>query len=248
MSSRREEVAQRKPFKRVFSGLFRKQKGCGPFDILWVPDLQCLTSRAPPTYYGSTLFPVCTALLVCKMSDDLPAEQQIWKTCPPQGIFALQKSLRGGLQWGTGDLIAENAAPRKEIFRENLLCAELGLPSLSYPSTREYSKVREHARFVTLSVPGSSGCQRGRRPSVWEGVQRKPVQGFPLGNFFLTADAVLLCAAKKNSDSRWRLCRLTDMGCRAGVGTTRLAGFCQFSPDPWVTHSSKKPHTVGSGK
>ena len=87
---------------------------------------------------------------------------------------------------------------------------------------------------------GSSGCQRGRRPSVWEGVQRKPFQGFPLGNFFLTAYAVLLCAAKKNSDSRWRLCRLTDMGCRAGVGTTRLAGFCQFSPDPWVTHSSKK--------
>ena len=67
-----------------------------------------------------------------------------------------------------------------------------------------------------------------------------PFEGFPLGNFFLTADAVLLCAAKKNSDSRWRLCRLTEMGCRAGVGTTRLAGFCQFSPDPWVTHSSKK--------
>ncbi|CAH0541768.1 hypothetical protein [Oscillospiraceae bacterium] len=39
-----------------------------------------------------------------------------------------------------------------------------------------------------------------------------------MGNFFLTVDAVLLCAAKKNSDSRWRLCRLTDMGCRAGVG------------------------------
>ena len=218
MSSRREEVAQRKPFKRVFSGLFRKQKGCGPFDILWVPDLQCLTSRAPPTYYGSTLFPVCTALLVCKMSDDLPAEQQIWKTCPPQGIFALQKSLRVGCDGGRGSSSQRTQPPRKEISRGNLLCAELGLPSLSYPSTREYSKVREHARFVTLSVPGSSGCQRGRRPSVWEGVQRKPFQGFPLGNFFLTADAVLLCAAKKNSDSRWRLCRLTDMGCRAGVG------------------------------
>ena len=185
VSSRREEVAQRKPFKRVFSGLFRKQKGCGPFDILWVPDLQCLTSRAPPTYYGSTLFLACKYLLACKKSDDFTAEQQIWKTCPPQGIFALQKSLRGGLQWGTGDLIAENAAPRKKIFRENLLCAELGLPSLSYPSTREYSKVREHARFVTLSVPGSSGCQRGRRPSVWEGVQRKPFPRVSSGQLLL---------------------------------------------------------------
>ena len=48
--------------------------------------------------------------------------------------------------------------------------------------------------------------------------KENPSQGFSLGNFFLTADAVLLCAAKKNSDSRWRLCRLTDMGCRAGVG------------------------------
>mgnify|MGYP007079236484 CR=1 FL=1 len=36
---RQEEVAQRKPFKRVFSGLFRKQKGCDPFEILGVPDL-----------------------------------------------------------------------------------------------------------------------------------------------------------------------------------------------------------------
>ena len=163
--------------------------------------------------------------------------------------FLLCKNPCGaGCNGGRGTSSQRTQPPRKEISRGNLFCAELGLPSLSYPSTREYSKVRRHARFVTLSVPGSSGCQRGRRPSVWEGVQRKPLKGFPLGNFFLTADAVLLCAAKKNSDSRWRLCRLTDMGCRAGVGTTRLAGFFQFSPDPWVTHSSKKPHTVGSGK
>ena len=248
MSSRREEVAQRKPFKRVFSGLFRKQKGCGPFEIPGGPDLQCPPSRASSTYFGSTLFLACKYLLACKKSDDFTAEQQIWKTCPPQGIFALQKSLRGGLQWGTGVLIAEQAAPAQRNFQRKFALRRVGSCKFVVLPTTQYSKVREHARFVTLSVPGSSGCQRGRRPSVWEGVQRKPFQGFPLGNFFLTADAVLLCAAKKNSDSRWRLCRLTDMGCRAGVGTTRLAGFCQFSPDPWVTHSSKKPHTVGSGK
>ena len=152
-------------------------------------------------------------------------------TYPPQGIFALQKSLRGGLQWGTGVLIAEQAVPAQRNFQRKFALRRVGSCKFVVLPTTQYSKVREHARFVTLSVPGSSGCQRGRRPSVWEGVQRKPFQGFPLGNFFLTADAVLLCAAKKN-----------------GVGTTRLAGFCQFSPDPWVTHSSKKPHTVGSGK
>ena len=210
--------------------------------------MQCQTSRAPPTYFGSTLFLVCTVLLVCKMSDDLPAEQQICDTLSAARHFCSAKILAGGLRWGTGVLIAEQAAPAQRNFQRKFALRRVGSCKFVVLPTTQYSKVREHARFVTLSVPGSSGCQRGRRPSVWEGVQRKPFQGFPLGNFFLTADAVLLCAAKKNSDSRWRLCRLTDMGCRAGVGTTRLAGFYQFSPDLWVTHSSKKPHTVGSGK
>ena len=133
VSSRREEVAQRKPFKRVFSGLFRKQKGCGPFDILWVPDLQCLTSRAPPTYYGSTLFPVCTALLVCKMSDDLPAEQQICDTLSAARHFCSAKILAGGLQWGTGDLIAENAAPAQRNFQRKFALRRVGSTKFVVP-------------------------------------------------------------------------------------------------------------------
>ena len=149
MSSRREEVAQRKPFERVFSGLFRKQKGRGPFEIPGVPDLQCPPSRTSSTYFGSTLFLACKYLLACKKSDDFTAEQQIWKTCQPQGIFALQKSLRAGCDGGRGSSSQRTQPPRKEISRGNLLCAESGLPSLSYPSTREYSKVRRHARFVT---------------------------------------------------------------------------------------------------
>ena len=48
--------------------------------------------------FGSTLFLTCKYPLACKKSDDLPAEQQIWQSRPPQGIFALQKSLRGGLR------------------------------------------------------------------------------------------------------------------------------------------------------
>ena len=142
VSSRREEVAQRKPFKRVFSGLFRKQKGCGPFEIPGGPELQCPPSRASSTYFGSTLFLACKYLLTCKKSDDFTAEQQIWKTCPPQGIFALQKSLRGGLRWGTGPSSQSGKSLRKEISRGNLLCAESGLTNLSYTSTTECSKVR----------------------------------------------------------------------------------------------------------
>ena len=122
VSSRREEIAQRKPFKRVFSGLFRKQKGCGPFEIPGFPDLQCLTSRAPPTYFGSTLFLACKYPLVCKKSDAFRAEQQIWKTCSPQGIFALQKSLRAGCDGGRGPH-RRGGSPRAKKFPEEICFA-----------------------------------------------------------------------------------------------------------------------------
>ena len=135
------------------------------------------------TYFGSTLFLACKYLLVCKKSDDFPAEQQIWKTCPPQGIFALQKSLRGGLRWGTGTSSQRAKPPRKEISRGNLLCAESGLPSLSYPSTREYSKVRRHAQLGTTVRTGQPGVPEGPRPSVSEGVQRKPFPRVSFGQF-----------------------------------------------------------------
>ena len=165
--------------------------------------MQCQTSRASPTYFGSTLFLVCTALLVCKMADDLPAEQQICDTLSAARHFCSAKILAGGLQWGTGDLIAENAAPAQRNFQRKFALRRVGSHKFVVPPTIERSKVREHAQLVQPSVPGSLGCQRGRCPSVSERVQRKPFQGFSLGNFFLTADAVLLCAAKKNGVGKW---------------------------------------------
>ena len=139
-------------------------------------------------------------------------------TCPPQGIFALQKSLRVGCDGGTGVLIAEGEVPAQRNFQRKFALRRVGSAKFVVPPTIERSKVREHAQLVQPSVPGSLGCQRGRAPLFPKESREKPFEGFSLGNFFLTADAVLLCAAKKNSDSRWRLCRLTDMGCRAGVG------------------------------
>ena len=123
VSSRREEVAQRKPFKRVFSGLFRKQKGCGPFEILWVPDLQCLTSRAPPTYFGSTLFLACRHLLVCKISDDFPAEQQICDTLSAARHFCSAKILAGRAAMGDGGPHRREGSPRAKKFPEEICFA-----------------------------------------------------------------------------------------------------------------------------
>ena len=156
-------------------------------EIPGVPDLQCQTSRAPPTYFGSTLFLVCTVLLVCKMSDDLPAEQQICDTLSAARHFCSAKILAGGLRWGTGDLIAEGEVPAQRNFQRKFALRRVGSHKFVVPPTTERSKVRRHAQPLQPSVPGSPGCQRGRCPSVSEGVQRKPLKGFPLGNFFAAA-------------------------------------------------------------
>ena len=136
--------------------------------------MQCQTSRALPTYFGSTLFLVCTVLLVCKMSDDLPAEQQICDTLSAARHFCSAKILAGGLRWGTGVLIAEQAAPAQRNFQRKFALRRVGSHKFVVPPTTERSKVRRHAQPVQPSVPGSPGCQRGRCPSVSEGVQRKP--------------------------------------------------------------------------
>ena len=146
---RQEEVAQRKPLKGFPLDSFGNKRAAA---LLRSREFQiCIAfpMGQSSTYFGSTLFLACKYLLACKKSDDFTAEQQIWKTCQPQGIFALQKSLRAGCDGGRGSSSQRTQPPRKEISRGNLLCAESGLPSLSYPSTREYSKVRRHARFVT---------------------------------------------------------------------------------------------------
>ena len=139
-------------------------------------------------------------------------------TCPPQGIFALHKSLRVGCDGGWGSSSQRRQSPRKEISRGNLLCAESGLTSLSYPRLQSVQKHAGTLNWYNRPYRAAWGAREAAAPLFPKESRENPFEGFSLGNFFLTADAVLLCAAKKNSDSRWRLCRLTDMGCRAGVG------------------------------
>ena len=138
--------------------------------------------------------------------------------CPPQGIFALQKSLRGGLRWGTGVLIAEYAVPAQRNFQRKFALRESGLTNLSYLRLLSVQKYVSTLNWYNRPYRAAWGARGAAAPLFPKESRENPFEGFSLGNFFLTADAVLLCAAKKNSDSRWRLCRLTDMGCRAGVG------------------------------
>ena len=162
------------------------------------------------TYFGSTLFLACKYPLVCKKSDDFRAEQQIWKTCSPQGIFALQKSLRAGCDGGRGSSSQSRQPPRKEISRGNLLCAESGLTNLSYPRLQSVQKYVSTPNRYNRLYRAARGA-RGAAPLCF---RRSPEETLPKGFLWAISsrrlDTALLCAAKKR-----------------GVEKNQLAGLCQ---------------------
>ena len=160
--------------------------------------MQCQTSRASPTYFGSTLFLVCTALLVCKMADDLPAEQQICDTLSAARHFCSAKILAGGLRWGTGVLIAENAAPAQRNFQRKFALRRVGSAKFVVPPTIEHSKVRRHARLVQPAVPGSPWVPEGPLPLCFrKSPEKNLLKGFLWATSSRRLDTALLCAAKK---------------------------------------------------
>ena len=133
--------------------------------------------------FDSTLFLACRHLLVCKITDDYAAEQQIWRHLSAARHFCSAKILAGGLRWGTGVLIAEGEVPAQRNFQRKFALRRVGSHKFVVPPTIERSKVREYAQLVQPSVSGSLGCQRGRCPSVSEGVQRKPFPRVSFGQF-----------------------------------------------------------------
>ena len=163
------------------------------------------------TYFGSTLFLACKYLLACKKSDDFTAEQQIWKTCQPQGIFALQKSLRAGCDGGRGSSSQSRQSPRKEIFRENLLCAESGLPNLSYPRRLSAQKYVSTLNWYNHPYRAAWGV-RGAAPLCF---RKSPEKTLP---------RVFFGQLLPGGSTRRFFAQLRSVG----SNFTRLAGSCQF--------------------
>ena len=123
VSSLGEEVAQREPLKGFPLDSFGNKRAAAA--LLRSREFQiCIAfpMGQSSTYFGSTLFLACKYPLVCIKSDDFPAEQQIWQSRLPQGIFALQKSLRGGLRWGRGPH-RRGGSPRAKKFPEEICFA-----------------------------------------------------------------------------------------------------------------------------
>ena len=197
VSSLGEEVAQREPLKGFPLDAFGNKRAAALLRSRGVEVSTTCPMGQSSTGFGSTLFLACKYPLVCKISDDFSAEQQIWKTCSPQGIFALQKSLRGGLRWGTGVLIAEQAVPAQRNFQRKFALRRVGSAKFVVPPITERSKVRRHAQLVQPSVPGSLGCQRGRAPLFPKESRENPSKGFLWATSSPRLDTALLCAAKK---------------------------------------------------
>ena len=153
--------------------------------------------------FDSTLFLACRHLLVCKITDDYAAEQQIWRHLSAARHFCSAKILAGGLRWGTGSSSQRGKSPRKEISRGNLLCAESGLTNLSYLRLLSVQKYVSTLNRYNRPYRAAWGARGAAAPLFPKESRENPFEGFSLGNFFLTADAVLLCAAKKNGVGKW---------------------------------------------
>ena len=168
VSSRREEIA-------ILRWRVNTQGSADPCAIPGGLVLYCLTGRASSTVFASTLFLDCNCKLVCSSYNDQTAEQRTYSLSPPQGIFALQKSLRGGTTVGMGSPAQSGiAAPAQRNFQRKFALRRVGFHKFVVPPTSNRSKVRNNSRLVRCPYRAAPGSLRGSSPSVWERVQRKP--------------------------------------------------------------------------
>ena len=103
---------------------------------------------------------------------------------PPQGIFALQKSLRGD-------------CPRKEISRGNLLCAASGPTNLSYPRLESAQKYVCTPDWENLCTGQPRGARGTAVPLFREKSRGTPSKGFLWATSSRRLDTALLFADKK---------------------------------------------------
>ena len=136
------------------------------------------------------------------------------------------------------------APPAQRNFQRKFALRQVGSAKFVVPPTSSRSKVRNNARLVTCPCRAAPGCQRDRGPSVSGRVQRNPFQGVPLGNFFLTVDAVLLCAAKKNGVETYQAGRALPVetgACRHGRQQKLTVPPSQRQTPPAGGNSPAKP-------
>ena len=132
--------------------------------------------------FDSTLFLDCSCNPVCNTFNDQAAEQQIWRHLSAARHFCSAKILAGRAAMGDGAIIAEGEAPAQRNFQRKFALRRVGSAKFVVPPTTERSKVRStpnryNRLYRAARVP------EGPRPSVSEGVQRKPFPRVSFGQF-----------------------------------------------------------------
>jgi len=175
VSSRREEVAQRKPLKGFPLDSFGNKRAAA---LLRSREFQ-ICSAFPmgqfSTDFGSTLFLACKYLLVCKMTNNLFAEQQIWWYSSAARHFCSAKILAGRAAMGEGGPHRRERSSRAKKFPEEIYFAPSRVSQICRtPRLQSVQKYVSALNRYNPSAPGSSGVPEGQHPSVSERVQRKP--------------------------------------------------------------------------
>ena len=112
--------------------------------------------------------------------------------------FCSAKILAGGLRWGWGPRRSrEMHCPRKEISRGNLLCAESGLPDLSYPRLAITQKYVTTPDWSHVRVGQPQGARGTAVPLFREESRGTPSKGFLWATSSRRLDTALLFADKK---------------------------------------------------
>ena len=195
------------------------QGSADPCAIPGVLVKQCLPCRALLRFLPALSFWIAAAIrYAIRSTIRLPSsELTVFRR---RKAFLLCKNPCGGTAVGMGSPPQSGiAAPAQRNFQRKFALRRVGSARFVVPPTRERSKVRNNARLGKSLYRAAPGCQRDRGPSVSGRVQRNPFQGVPLGNFFLTVDAVLLCAAKKNGVEKGTAWQITTRKALALVTT-----------------------------
>ena len=146
-------------------------------------------------------------------------------TYPPQGIFALQKSLRAGCDGGRGSSSQSRQSPRKEISRGNLLCAESGLPSLSYPRLQSVQKYVGTPNRYNRPYRAAWGA-RGAAPLCFRKSPEKTLPRVFFGQLLPGGSTRRFFAQRRS----------------VGSNFTRLEGLCQSKLALAATDGKNKKH------
>ena len=138
---------------------------------------------------------------------------------PPQGIFALQKSLRGDCGGDGVPAAVGNSSPRAKKFPEEICFAPSRVSQVCRTPDQQLLKSTKQLPAGHMSVPGSPGVPEGPRSLCFG---KSPEEPLPRGFF-----GQLL---RGGSTPRF-FAQLRSVGSKKD----QLAGLCQNLPWSWTT-------------